>query len=119
MFTASEDPVYTITLDGPDALRDLGYYNKTRNQSVSRTELRYRLAARPDLGALFLTSSSFAFLAQLREDGVFERLVEIDGPAKAALEIRTVTFTARRGAYAGKKVTAKRPVLSILGPLAD
>lgn len=64
MFTAAEDPVYSITLAGPDALRELGYYHKDREELVCRTELRYCLAAHPDLGALFLASSSFAFLAQ-------------------------------------------------------
>lgn len=108
-----------IIISGPEALEQSGYFVKGRPDLHDfAITLRFRLAAMPELGVLALTRRSWAFASQLVEDGVRERLEEIDGPARATLEVKDVSFTARRGDRAGEARSYSHPVLKILGPAA-
>ncbi|MFD0044722.1 hypothetical protein ACFVGV_05980 [Pseudarthrobacter scleromae] len=105
-----------ILLSGPEALTQSGYFRKGRPEIHDfAISLSFRLGALPELGVLTLTSKSVAFASQLVEDEVRERLEEADGPAKATLEIKRVSFTAKRGERAGEALSYAHPILKILG----
>ncbi|MFJ6155768.1 hypothetical protein ACIQF8_20290 [Pseudarthrobacter sp. NPDC092184] len=109
-----------IIISGPDALKQEGYFLNGRRPELRdfAITLSFRLGALPELGALTLTSKSFAFASQLVQDEVRERLEEIDGPASATLETVDVSSTPKNGERASEAVSYSHPVLKIIGPAA-
>jgi hypothetical protein len=77
-------------------------------------EVYFRLAADPDLGIFKFQTGSWSMVRDLGAEE--DKLAEIDGPARATLELEEVSFVAKNGPRKGQTVSFTKPVLTILGP---
>ena len=80
-----------------------------------RIELRYRLAAAPDLGVFTLTTGSWSFAQDLARDQMDDEIKAYDGPILATLKIEPVSFVAKNGPMKGQEVNYNKPVLTLKG----
>lgn len=80
-----------------------------------RAELRFRLAAAPDLGELTLTTGSWSFAQDLARDQMDDEIKAYEGPILATLKIEPVSFVAKNGPMKGQEVNYNKPVLTLKG----
>ncbi|PZE38085.1 hypothetical protein DEJ21_05990 [Curtobacterium sp. MCSS17_006] len=77
------------------------------------TELRFRLAAAPEVGEFTFSSTE---MGQLGDDAsVADALEAADGPILATLKIEPVSFVAKNGPMKGQEVNYNKPVLTLKG----
>lgn len=77
-------------------------------------QVKFRLAANPDLGMFRFSSSSWDMLRVLHE--YKDALDAVDGPARCTLVLELVEFTPKSGPMAGRTVAYRRPVIKVHGP---
>jgi hypothetical protein len=86
-----------------------------RNEAGPKPDvrLRFRLADDPDLGEFRFVSSSWDLLRTLHL--VENDLDKVGAPANATLALEVVAFTPKSGPMAGRMVSYRKPVISVLG----
>lgn len=87
-----------------------------------RIEIFFRLAEKPDLGIFKFQSGSWSLASDLAYHGTEDEIEEIaaDGAkVRASLSLELVEFVAKNGPRAGQTVSYTKPVLKVLGPVAE
>ena len=84
-------------------------------------ELRFRLAAAPEVGEFMLSTSLWDFPWDNSASGAAEALAAHvgRGPILATLKIEPVSFVAKNGPMKGQEVNYNKPVLTLRGPVAS
>ncbi|MET4620640.1 hypothetical protein ABIE18_002089 [Arthrobacter sp. 2762] len=103
-----------IVVAGPEALKErIVFWSFHGSKLIEPSiELVFTLGAKPTLGELTLSTSSWAFADDLAASGIREALTATKGPCVFSAELMPVSFVQRNGFRAGQLASYHRLVLA-------